>query len=380
MFYFNWRRFVADAFHALFPGDHPNLRIDGHRARVLVMFFACMAWMGGSGRIGLLVDYLLFPWFRRTRVERPLFIVGNFRSGSTLLHRMLARSPGVTAMKTWEIYFAPSICQRRFWQGLWIVDGWFGGRLRSAILRAQDRRLGAVEMHRVRLQEPEEDEALFLYLWDSVFNWFFVPRDAQSNPYWRYDERVPGWRRRKAMRFYREVIRRHLAVHRDATVYVSKSPGFTGRLGSILETFPDARVIELARHPFDCVVSVAGWLSFAWHYFASPTERFPFLPTVLELAREWYLRPQQFVAALPQDRYALILYESLVSRPTEAVPQALEQLGMPVSAALLDELAHVEARPRTKRTHDHTLAELGIPEDEAREYFRPVMERFGYEA
>ncbi len=377
--YFNWRRFLTDACFSLFPFGHPHLRITGHRARVLVLYFFCMAWMGGSGRIGLLLDHLLYPWFRRTRVERPVFIIGSFRSGSTLLHRLLAGSPGATAMKTWEIYFAPSITQRRFWQGLWTVDGWLGGGLRRAILRAQDRRLGEVSMHRVRLDEPEEDEGLFLYLWDSLFNVFFVPRNDSLSPYWRYDEAVPRWRRRRAMRFYREIVRRHLALSRPGAVYVSKSPSFTARFASVLETFPDARFIELARHPFDCVVSTAGWLSYAWHFFASPRERFPFLDTILEMTRHWYLRPQDLAARLPDGQYVLIRFEDLVSRPTEVVSAALSRLGIPVDAGLLGALRRLQERPRTYRTHDHSLEELGISDSHALAYYRPVMLRFGYE-
>ena len=380
MIYFNWKRFLADSFHAVFPFGRPHLRIDGHRARVLPMFFLCMLWMGGSGRLGLLVDHLLFPWFRRTPIVKPTFIVGNFRSGSTLLHRLLARLPQITAMNTWEIYFAPSIAQRKFWKGLWIVDGWLGGHLRAAIMRAQDRQLGSVKMHRVRLEEPEEDEGLFLYLWESLFNWFFVPRDAERNPYWRFDEAVPHWRRRKVMGFYREVIRRHMAVHGRASVYLSKSPAFTARLASLLETFPDARIIELARHPYDCVVSTAGWLAFAWHFFASPRERFPFLPTVLRMAREWYLRPGRFAQTLPSHQYVLICYEDLVSRPTAVVPDALKRLGIVTNGTLELELERLQARPRTRRSHDHTLAELGVSEEEVAQFFQPVMERFGYEA
>ncbi len=377
--YFNWRRFLADAVHSIVPVGHPHLRITGHRARVLVMFFFCMVWMGGSGRLGLLMDHLLYPWFRKTRIDRPVFIVGNFRSGSTLLHRLLVHAPGATAMKTWEIYFAPSITQRRFWQGIWIVDGWIGGHLRRAILRAQDRRLGEVRMHRVRLEEPEEDEGIFLYLWDSLFNWFFVPRDGESYPYLRSDESIPRWRRDRAMRFYREVVRRHLSLQPPGAVYVSKSPSFTARLESLLEAFPDARIIELARHPFDCVVSTAGWFSFAWHFFASPRERFPFLDAILAMTRFWYLRPQEFADRLPRNRYVLLLFEDLVSHPTEVLTQALAQIELTIGDRLSEALCRMQERPRTHRTHDHTLAELGISDEQALAYYRPVMERFGYE-
>ncbi len=377
--YFNWRRFLTDAFSSLFPFGHPHLRITGHRARVLVMYFFCMVWMGGSGRIGLLLDHLLFPWFRRTRIERPVFIIGNFRSGSTLLHRLLAGAPGATAMKTWEIYFAPSITQRRFWQGLWTVDGWLGGALRRAILRAQDRRLGEVSMHRVRLDEPEEDEGLFLYLWDSLFNAFFVPRNDSLSPYWRYDEAVHHWRRRRAMCFYREVVRRHLALRPPGAIYISKSPSFTVRSASILEVFPDARFIELARHPFDCVVSTVGWLSYAWHFFASPRARFPFLDDVLVMTRHWYARPQELAARLPADQYVLIRFEDLVSRPTEVVPAALLRLRIDPDDRLRVALRRLQERPRTSRTDDHSLDELGISDAQALARYGPAMVRFGYE-
>jgi hypothetical protein len=376
--YFNWRRFLADSYHALFPGRDPHLRITGHRARVLVMFFLCMLWMVGGGRLGLLLDYLLFPWFRRTPVRGPVFIVGNFRSGSTLLHRILATSPNFTAMKTWEIYFAPSITQRKFWRGFWIVDGWFGSPIRRRILAAQDERLGAVDMHRIRLDEPEEDEALFLYLWDSLFNWFFMPRDAAENPYWRFDEAVPTWRRRKAMAFYREVIRRHLALQPEGAVYLSKSPSFTARLRSLVETFPDARIIELARHPADCVVSTAGWLSYAWHYFASPVERFPFLPTVLEMCRTWYLRPRSALAGHGA-RHRTIRYEDLVLHPVAQVEDTLRAFGIPVSGPLHEGLVRLEASADPGRTHSHTLEELGLSRDEAHRFFADVLERFGYD-
>ena len=85
--YFNWRRFLADSKSALHPPTGSHYRMTGHRARVLAMFYFCMSWMAGSGRLGLAVDRVLFRGYRNVRVRAPLFIVGNFRSGSTLLHR-----------------------------------------------------------------------------------------------------------------------------------------------------------------------------------------------------------------------------------------------------------------------------------------------------
>ncbi len=56
-------------------------------------------------------------------IEAPVFIIGNFRSGSTLLQRLLAKDEEhLTAMTTLEIYIAPSITQRVFWKAAGKVD------------------------------------------------------------------------------------------------------------------------------------------------------------------------------------------------------------------------------------------------------------------
>lgn len=376
--YFNWKRYLKDLWKSFFPGRHPHLRITGHRARVLVMLVFCMGWMGGSGRLGLLLDHLLFPWFRKVRVIQPVFIVGNFRSGSTFLHRMLAGNRPFTAMKTWELYFAPSISQRKFWRGLWIVDRWFGGLVRRTVVRAQEQQLSQVTMHRIRLEEPEEDEAIFLYLWDSLFNWFFVPADAHKNPYWRFDSAVPKWRRKRAMAFYRGVIQRHMALQPSGSIYLSKSPAFTARLHSLLETFPDARFIELIRDPERVMVSGAAWFSFAWHFFASPRQTYPFASTLIEMVRRWYLASRELEQVLPRNQFVQLRFEQMIDQPQIAIPAALDQLEISVAPSLRERLAEVASSDAKPRTHDVELKHLGLSREEFAEAFADVYQRFGY--
>jgi len=377
--YFNWRGFLRDSLHALFPGGHPHLRLTGHRARVLFMYFLCMAWMGGSGRLGLLVDRLLFPRSLKTPVREPVFIVGNFRSGSTLLHRLLASDPQFTAMKTWEIYFAPSVTMRKFWHGFWIVDGWFGSPIRRRIKKAEASTLGEVKMHRVLLGEPEEDEALLLYLWDSLFNWFFMPYDAKNNPYWRFDDALPAWRRRAAMRFYRSCIQRHLYAHGSRPVtYISKNPSFSAKLESLLAEFPDARIIYLVRHPVDTLVSTIGWFSYTWNYFASPAEKYPFRPTIMELTRRWYLEPPRILARLPDSQYRIIRYEDLVTVPWKTVTELMHFFGFKPSLQTHKQLNDLENGPPVDKSHSIELGHVGLDLPTVAEYYAEVYELYGY--
>ena len=71
----------------------------------------------------LLLDVVLFPAYRHTAVTRPVFIVGFPRSGTTYLHRLLDNDHDqFTSLKLWEIIFAPSILQKKFFRLLGKLD------------------------------------------------------------------------------------------------------------------------------------------------------------------------------------------------------------------------------------------------------------------
>lgn len=55
-----------------------------------------------------LLDELLFPDHRRIEVRAPVFIVSNFRGGTTFLHRLLALDRDrFCTMQMWEVLLAP---------------------------------------------------------------------------------------------------------------------------------------------------------------------------------------------------------------------------------------------------------------------------------
>ena len=56
----------------------------------MALFWPLFVLLQAINGAGLMLDYLLFPDFRRVRVREPLFVVGVPRSGTTFLHRLLA--------------------------------------------------------------------------------------------------------------------------------------------------------------------------------------------------------------------------------------------------------------------------------------------------
>jgi hypothetical protein len=103
----------------------------------MVGFLPLFAMVQAIHWIGFLLDEVLFPGYRRVTVRRPIFVLGPPRSGTTLVHRVLARDDQFTTLHTWECLFAPSVTQRRFWMALDRLDRWLGRYVGRGIERLE---------------------------------------------------------------------------------------------------------------------------------------------------------------------------------------------------------------------------------------------------
>jgi hypothetical protein len=66
-----------------------------------------------SNTLCFLLDYLLFPRLWTQKVHKPIFIVGQARSGTTLMHRLMAADGDhFSYFLYWETLF-PSLVQKK---------------------------------------------------------------------------------------------------------------------------------------------------------------------------------------------------------------------------------------------------------------------------
>lgn len=372
----DYRLLARDMAASLCPRRHPALRIGSRRARFLAVFALAFPVMWLSATVGMCLDNVFYPRWRRARAAFPLFIVGNFRTGSTFLLRLLAADRRTFApMATWELYFGQSILQRRLWQGLFAVDRLFGSPLKSLVRSAQERRFSQVTLHRIRLEEPEEDEALFCLTWHSLFTLFFFPVVFPGFPYHRFDSAVPAPLRRRLLAFYRGCIRRHLYARRSGAHYLSKNPSATSRMASLLETFPDARFLCLYRDPVETVPSTLRWFSFAMHYFSSARERYPLRDFVLEATMEWYRYPLELSRTAAAGRILFVGYDDLVSDPVRTVERIYRWIGEDIDAGFAESLRRGAEEARLHRPDGvGDLAGTGLTAEAIRERYAEVAE------
>lgn len=220
------------------------------RAFLLVLFLPLLFAVQLIHWLGFLLDELLFPDYHQVRVNRPLFIIGVPRSGTTFLQRVMAADPQLTTLSTWECLLAPSISQRRCWLALAWLDRKLKGPLACLLRNLQrhlNRRFDAV--HVLRLEMPEEDYLTLLPLFSCFLLILAVPEDRFL---WRlgwFDQDLQPRHQKRLLSFYHAMQQKHLYVHGPDRTLLVKNPAFCSWIPALRELYPDCRIICPFRDP-----------------------------------------------------------------------------------------------------------------------------------
>ncbi len=332
-----------------------------------------------SSWIFLKVDKILFPGYKKLPVQQPVFIVGSFRSGTTFLQRLMCMDrKHFSCAMSWELIFAPSVSQRKFFRGLFFVDGLLGKPLRKLWLWIEEKLLDEKSAHKMGMQQHEEDEAFFIHIYASAFLFFANPYESTKKYYW-YDKSEIPRRKKIEMAFYKSCVKRHMYFHSESQFYLSKSPTFSSRLKSLVDTFPDAKIIYLARHPLDVLPSLFHWFTQVWNKLEKDNIRFPFRDFLIEFVRHWYVDALDTLKTLPADQVRVIKYDDLISDSYHVVEEIYDWLDIDMSPEMKELMIKEKVKAKNNwKSKVHNLGLDNLRPQVIREIFAPVFNRFGF--
>lgn len=322
------------------------------------------------------LDPLVFPRLRRTEVRAPVFMVGHARSGTTYLHRLLAADPQFSYVLLWEMFF-PSLLEKKALRAVLRVDARLGGRIRRRILAAEERQVGEFRgMHDTGLFSPEEDDFLLATSCGSGFWIALFPYMRQFDFY--HVDRWPARKRKRVMSFYRECVRRQLALNSGAVTHLSKNPTFCGRIDALLETFPDARFIVQVRNPHQTIPSLLRLLQVGWESRGADPERVKdSLRLLAEQSFHSYEYPLEVLESHPDVPSLVVEYRDLVGDPQATLAKVYDELRIPPPAASPAAVGGPGGEHRS--THRYSLEEFGLEAEAIHRRLAPLFDRFGWD-
>ena len=376
IFYFDfrtWSRMLRLAWRE----DNPR-----QRRRLLVTLLVTVPLVSTFHAICFFLDPILFPGLGRTEVRAPVFILGHARSGTTLLHRLMSGdAERFSAFRLYELFF-PSLLQKKIIRLAAACDRrWLGGALARRVAAWEERRFGRTrDLHAMGLGEPEEDDGVLTCSCASG-SWIVrLPYLGELDFY--HVDRRPERIRQRLMGFYKECVRRQLYLNGAGKIHLSKNPIFAGRVESLIEAFPDARIVVPFRNPCETIPSLLKLMQVAWRMRRwSDAEMQRSLSVLAEQSYHTYRYPLEVLARHPETRHALVDYAELVAEPRKTIERVYAELGLPLTREYEAVLGAEQQRARRHETsHAYGLEEFGLREEEIRARLADLFERFHWDA
>jgi hypothetical protein len=321
-------------------------------------------------RLQLAEDRRRHPGIAKERIVRPLFIVGLPRTGSTLLHHLLAQDPASRVAQAWEV-MAPSPPPEA---GRYETDPRIARAARQ--LRWMDRLAPAFKaIHPLGARLPLECMAITSpsFLSQRFHTMYRVPHYQA----W-LGRQDPG----PAYEFHRRFLQ-HLQWRTPARRWVLKAPSHAHGAHTLFETYPDALVVQTHRDPVAVLASVASLTSVLRAAFA---DRVDGLEIGAEVTRHWEDGLERLMQIRGEPRLAGRFFDvhhhELVEDPLGTVRRLYAHfdlgLGAPAEARMRQHLAE---SPRDRNgTHAYSLAAFGLDPDDLRRRFKAYGEHFGIRA
>lgn len=345
---------------------------------MLIIFLGYPIWQF-SIRLAYGLDNLFYPEYQEQDVSQPIFIIGNFRSGTTLLHRLLTEDSKSTSMKAWEIYLAPSITQRRFYLLIMRLNRLIGNPIGRLIAFVENFLEVYSDIHSVKLNDPEEDSQVLLHIWSTYDLIAFFPFPKLLKKYIYYDQLVSSEDKERDMGYYHDVLRRHVFASGGKRM-VSKTPTNSPKVRALLKKFPDAKFINIVRNPLRVIPSSVSLFSAHLKTYGDPETDYALQDTVIEHSKHWYLYPHRYLKRLPSNQYVQVNYKDLVQNPKATIAGVYAKFGMEITPEYNEILRlETEKAKSFKSTHKYSLKAMGLSRQRIAREFALAKRQYNFE-
>ncbi len=320
-------------------------RAGGDPAALRVARRDVYAWI--VAYLSFIRDLDLHPEIATLPIERPVFIVGLGRTGSTLLHNLLALAPEARAPRLWEI-LTPSPR---------LMDD-VSAAPRIAIARQRLGQLAAAapEVLSIHPMDPEApDECHWMMRHGPLWAVFYDVPD-----YWTWLKSLSLDQLRTLYAHYRLQVQHLLLARRG--YWVSKAFSHLHFLPVLYDVFPDARMVRLHRDPTAAIPSLCSLARSYRSIFSTQVDPRAIGTGILDLFLDGMARAMALDRARPEAPVVDVPFAGLVADPIGTARRVLELLGYPYDAgaerAMQAYLEKAAAAPAYQ--HRYSLEEFGL--------------------
>ena len=303
------------------------------------------------------------------RIERPMITTGEPRSGTTLMHALMAADPDARALRFWEVMY-PSP-----------PPGVSATEARRAQADSDWREINA-KMPKWLLSHPYND-MLGAGLPEDERTWAFDFRVMTPTAWWRVPMQtlVAGLPldATAQYRIHRAMLQQ-FQFQRPARYWVLK--GFhTFRLRELFDAYPDARIVWLHRDPVQVAASRTMMMADILEGIVGPVDLHAEAKKHLEMTRAGITNTMAD-PLVADPRILHVRYTDFIADPVNTARRFYEFCGRQLTTQAESMMRTYLAENRSDRYgrfkySTTVLTDIGVDIDALHDEFRPFRERFG---
>jgi hypothetical protein len=303
------------------------------------------AWI--TAYLSFIRDLDRHPEIAAVAIEQPVFIAGLGRTGSTLLHNLLALAPEARAPRLWEILTpSPPLPD----------DAPAAPRIAIARQRLAQLAAAAPRVLSIHPMDPETpDECHWMMRHGPLWAVFYDVPD-----YWAWLKSLSVDQLRTLYAHYRLQVQ-HLMLFKRG-YWVSKAFSHLHFLPVLYDVFPDARMVRLHRDPMAAIASLCSLARSYRSIFSTRVDPRAIGTGILDLFLDGMARSMALDRARPEAPVVDVHFAELVADPIGTARRVLEQLDYPYDAgterAMQAYLEKAAAAPVYQ--HRYSLEEFGL--------------------
>jgi hypothetical protein len=236
--------------------------------------------------------------------EPPVFVIGFWRSGTTLLHSMLCQDPHAGYVTTFQGVFPNMVLTQKWMKAL------------TNMILPKKRPFDSYPMD---MDFPQEEEFGMMSLQNkSIYKMFYFPKDF-NDIYAKdlYFERLSEAERNRWKVKYISLVNKAM-LNTGGERYMSKNPCNIFRIKALTELFPDARFVFIYRNPYTVVESLCRFVNEVLpgselQHLEGGIQREPFARLYRDSLNEYLIAKQSIIP----ENLIEIRYEEFKKQPVE---------------------------------------------------------------
>lgn len=310
-----------------------------------------------------------YPEILEEEIGAPVVIVGLPRTGTTLLHRVLACSPDFYHLIYWECKYPAPLPGT----GVDDVDARIqAGKVDADMFLEHQPKLAAI--HPLFHDAPDEEVILLDHTFCGAFD--SMAHIPSYTRWLREHEHSFSYEYLKKILQFLQWQKKRRGLRADS--WLLKAPHHLRRMEMLFNVFPGTRVIQTHRDPLQTIPSMASFAEALWSIYSDQVDP-------VATGREWcdifaqgMRDTAKFRDSMPPERFLDVQFKDTLTRPMDVIKSIFHYLKRPFPEGIQSDMEHwLAANSRDKRPpHDYSLDHFGLSEDQLKRDFAGYRSRF----